>query len=101
VLGAADAFALSRLPEFYVGFQRADGLLPARCPFAEPLQAWSSGALPAMVAALLGLRGLDGGEVRAEAPLLPPGTSRVELILHGAAGDTVRWAFPPPDTAKS
>jgi glycogen debranching enzyme len=101
VLGAADAFALSRLPEFYVGFQRADGLLPARCPFAEPLQAWSSGALPAMVAALLGLRGLDGGEVRAEAPLLPPGTSRVELILHGAAGDPVRWAFPPPDTPKS
>jgi glycogen debranching enzyme len=94
ILDAAGAFALSRLPEFYVGFQRADGLLPARCPFAEPLQAWSSGALPAMIAALLGMRGLDGGKVRAEAPLLPPGASRVELVLRGADGDPVSWAFP-------
>ncbi|MDQ2859941.1 MAG: hypothetical protein M3T55_04275 [Pseudomonadota bacterium] len=78
VVDAAGHFGLGRLPEFYVGFAREAGLFPARCPFAEPLQAWSAGATPYMLASLLGLERVDEG-VRMERPLLPPGVDRLAL----------------------
>ncbi len=78
LVDASSHFTLGRLPEFYVGFQREPELTPARCPFAEPLQAWSAGAMPYMLTALLGLRREDG-EVVFERPRLPTGVSRLSL----------------------
>ncbi len=78
LVDAASHFTLGRLPEFYVGFQREPDLTPARCPFAEPLQAWSAGAMPYMVSALLGLHRKDG-DLAFERPLLPGGVSRLAL----------------------
>ena len=76
VLAAADYFALGRLPEFYVGFQREAGLFPARCPFAEPMQAWSAGAIPYMLTCLLGAKSGPRG-LMFKRPLLPSGTRRL------------------------
>ncbi|MGI8839803.1 MAG: amylo-alpha-1,6-glucosidase [Caulobacteraceae bacterium] len=78
VADAGGHFALGRLPEFYVGFKREPGLFPARCPFAEPMQAWSAGAVPYMLASLLGLTRV-GDEARMERPVLPTGLSRLAL----------------------
>ncbi len=78
VVDAGGHFALGRLPEFYVGFGREAGLFPARCPFAEPMQAWSAGAVPYMLTSLLGLTRV-GEEIRMERPVLPAGVSRVAL----------------------
>ena len=82
MLDAAGCFALGRLPEFYVGLEREADLFPARCPFAEPMQAWSSGAAPYMLASLLGLRRGRRG-VEFDRPLLPGGVDR--LTVAGVA----------------
>ncbi|HEY5070640.1 MAG TPA: glycogen debranching N-terminal domain-containing protein [Caulobacteraceae bacterium] len=78
LLDAAGCFALGRLPEFYVGFDREPDLFPARCPFAEPMQAWSSGAVPHMLTSLLGLRRGRLG-VEFDRPLLPASVSRLSI----------------------
>ncbi|HET6631000.1 MAG TPA: glycogen debranching N-terminal domain-containing protein [Woeseiaceae bacterium] len=78
LLDAAGCFALGRLPEFYVGFAREPDLFPARCPFAEPMQAWSSGAIPYMLMSLLGMRaGRSGPEF--DRPMLPGGVGRLSI----------------------
>ncbi len=78
LVDAGGHFALGRLPEFYVGFGREAGLFPARCPFAEPMQAWSAGATPYMLTSLLGLTRV-GAELRMERPVLPAGLGRLAL----------------------
>ncbi|MGI9168704.1 MAG: amylo-alpha-1,6-glucosidase [Caulobacteraceae bacterium] len=87
VVDAGGYFALGRLPEFYVGFTREPGLFPARCPFAEPMQAWSAGAVPYMLASLLGLTRV-GEEVRMERPVLPLGVDR--LAVRGLSSGNAR-----------
>lgn len=88
MLDAAACFALGRLPEFYVGLQREADLFPARCPFAEPMQAWSAGAVPYMLVSLLGLqRGRDGVEL--ERPVLPKRVRR--LALRGLSSGSTRF----------
>lgn len=96
ILDAASHFSLWRLPEFYVGFRREAGHSPARCPFAEPLQAWSAGALPGMVAAFLDLGGQRSRSAAATAPaILPPGVSRIALARYGSAGRLLEATFGP------
>ena len=80
-IDASSYFALSRLPEFYVGFQREADLFPARCPFAEPMQAWSASAAPYMLTALLGLEPGEG-KPRFKDPILPAHTSRIEFTVQ-------------------
>ena len=87
VVDAGGHFALGRLPEFYVGFEREAGLFPARCPFAEPMQAWSAGAVPYMLTSLLGLT-RAGEELRMERPILPAGMGR--LAVRGLTLGTAR-----------
>lgn len=93
VLQAATCFSLGRLPEFYVGFQRAPDLFPARCPFAEPLQAWSAGAVPAMVIAFLGLRRCSVQGLTLDKPQLPPGAGRISMDLRTAREERLRCEF--------
>jgi glycogen debranching enzyme len=78
LIAVSEHFAMGRLPEFFIGFDREPGLFPARCPFAEPLQAWSAGAAPYLLTELLGLRAGPSGPVL-DTPLLPTGVSRMEI----------------------
>jgi glycogen debranching enzyme len=78
LIAVSEHFAMGRLPEFFIGFDREPGLFPARCPFAEPLQAWSAGAAPYLLTELLGLRAGPSGPVL-ENPVLPTGVNRVEI----------------------
>lgn len=41
--------------EVLLGFPRAAGAFPARCPMVDPIQAWSSGSVPFLVETMLGL----------------------------------------------
>lgn len=94
-LAAAARFHLSRLPEFFAGTQREEGLSPVHCPRADPLQAWSSGSVPFMVSELLGLRpqGFDQ-TLRIVRPVLPEPIDHLELhgIQVGAARVDLRFA---------
>ena len=79
-LDAARGFRNARLPEFIAGTQRLPGDRPTHTPRADPLQAWSAGAVPFMVAELLGLE-VDGFArcLTARRPLLPDGVDRLDL----------------------
>jgi glycogen debranching enzyme len=93
-LDAAEAFRGARLPEFIAGNQRRSGDAPTHTPRADPLQAWSAGAVPFMLTELLGLQS-DGFAKRlvVRRPLLPDGVH--ELVLHDVrvAGGCVSLRF--------
>ena len=78
MIDVSEHFAMGRLPEFFIGFDREPGLFPARCPFAEPLQAWSAGAAPYLLTELLGLHVGPSGPMM-ESPILPTGVDRLEI----------------------
>lgn len=94
-LDAAKRFPNGRLPEFFAGTRREEGFSPAHCPRADPLQAWSSGAVPLMVVELLGLNpnGFDG-TLRIVRPVLPERIQDIELhgIKIGASTVDLRFA---------
>ena len=94
-LAAAQRFSLGRLPEFFAGTRREHAFSPAHCPRADPLQAWSSGAVPFMVSELLGLypQGFDQ-TLRIVRPVLPEPIDHLELrgIKVGAATVDLRFA---------
>ncbi|MGH6838975.1 MAG: amylo-alpha-1,6-glucosidase [Methylocella sp.] len=93
-LDAAKRFPYGRLPEFFAGTQREEGLAPAHCPRADPLQAWSAGAVPHMIAELLGLQpqGFDG-KLWIVRPVLPEPIQLVELHGLKIGGSTVDLRF--------
>jgi len=92
VVAASSFFSLGRLPEFYVGHAREADVSPSRCPFAEPMQAWSAGATPFMLVTLLGLsRGADGLEI--VDPRLPGGVDRLDVRGLTIAAETYHCAF--------
>lgn len=78
LIAVSEHFAMGRLPEFFIGIDREPGLFPARCPFAEPLQAWSAGAAPYLLTELLGLRA-GSAAPELHAPVLPTGVNRLEI----------------------
>ena len=91
-LAAALAFRDRRLPEFLAGIERRPGARPTHSPRADPLQAWSSSAIPFMMTELLGLEA-DGFErrVRVRRPILPECVSSVtiEAMRLGGAAATL------------
>jgi len=93
-LEAAKRFPLSRLPEFFAGTRREEDFSPAHCPRADPLQAWSAGAVPFMLSELLGLQpqGFDQ-TLRIVRPVLPASIDHLELhgIRVGAASANLRF----------
>ena len=93
-IDAARSFRLTRLPEFIAGMQRHGGDVPIHTPRADPLQAWSAGAVPFMISELLGLQA-DGFDNRLHIrrPVLPDGVDR--LVLHNmrVAGTQVSLCF--------
>ena len=95
-LDASRGFRLGRLPEFIAGATRQPGDAPVHTPRADPLQAWSAGALPFMLTELLGLQA-DGFAKRLHIrrPRLPDGVDT--LALHDvrvAGGDRLAALHP-------
>ena len=93
-LDAARGFRNSRLPEFIAGAQRLPGDAPTHTPRADPLQAWSAGAMPFMVSELLGLEA-DGFAKRLHIrrPLLPDGVETLTLHRVNIGDATVSLRF--------
>lgn len=93
-LDAANAFRLRRLPEFIAGMARFPGDGPIHTPRADPLQAWSSAAIPFMTSELLGLSA-DGFEKRLHIrrPHLPDGVDELSVHDLRAAGEKVSIRF--------
>jgi glycogen debranching enzyme len=93
-LDAARGFRNSRLPEFIAGAQRLPGDAPTHTPRADPLQAWSAGAMPFMVSELLGLEADGFGKrLHIRRPLLPDGVDMLTLqrITIGDAAVSLRF----------
>jgi glycogen debranching enzyme len=93
-LDAGRGFRLSRLPEFVAGTQRLSGSAPTHTPRADPLQAWSAGAVPFMVSELLGFQA-DGFARRfhIRRPLLPEGVDLLFVHDMRVAGTEVSLRF--------
>lgn len=80
IFNAATFFQNSRLPELFSGFSRREYSAPVAYPVACHPQAWSSGALPFMIVALLGLRAdAMRHRLRIVRPLLPHGVNILSL----------------------
>ena len=79
-LDASTYFESSRLPELFCGFRRREGKAPTSYPVACSPQAWSAGAVFAMLQACLGLT-IDAAsrQVAFRYPRLPPRVERVSL----------------------
>ncbi|WP_437592265.1 amylo-alpha-1,6-glucosidase [Sorangium sp. So ce1000] len=102
VLRAAMNFRMYRLPELFCGFPRTEHGAPVRYPVACHPQAWAAGAVPYMLASLLGLEP-DGFErrLRVVRPVLPRlvrratvrglavGDGRVDLEFRRTQGNAV------------
>lgn len=87
-LDAATYFESSRLPELFCGFRRREGKAPTSYPVACSPQAWSAGAVFAMLQACLGLT-IDAAarQIAFRYPQLPPRVERVS-IRDLAVGDS-------------
>jgi glycogen debranching enzyme len=77
---AAFHFHLHQLPEVFCGFGREDYEIPINYPVACHPQAWAAGALPFLLATLLGLEP-EAFEQRLDIvrPMLPRGLDRLDL----------------------
>jgi len=77
---AAFHFPSHQLPEVFCGFGREDFEVPVSYPVACHPQAWASGALPYLVATLLGLEPDGFGKrLRIVRPLLPRGIDHLNV----------------------
>ncbi len=83
---ACQTIELRRLPELFCGFPRRRAQGPTHYPVACSPQAWAATALPAMLAASLGL-GFDPAEgaISFDDPSLPPSLEHV--VLHNLEVD--------------
>jgi glycogen debranching enzyme len=77
---AAYHFHLHQLPEVFCGFGREDYEIPINYPVACHPQAWAAGALPFLLATLLGLEP-DAFHQRLQIvrPMLPRGLDRLDV----------------------
>lgn len=100
-LDAARGFRNGRLPEFIAGVQRLPGDAPTHTPRADPLQAWSAGAMPFMVSELLGLKADGFGKrLHIRRPLLPDGVDSLAVrdLRMGASTVSLRFERQPGAT---
>jgi glycogen debranching enzyme len=80
MMRAAMHFNLYRLPELFAGFSKAEYEVPVNYPLASKPQAWSAGAMPFMLAGLLGLRPeANLHRLNVVSPVLPPYIDWLEL----------------------
>jgi glycogen debranching enzyme len=105
LFAAATSADLRRLPELFCGFSRMRNQGPTGYPVACSPQAWAAGALPACLAACIGI-GFDPGAraVTFTNPVLPDflnwlklknlsiGDASIDITLHRAEAGAVAMA---------
>ena len=80
LFGAAQGFALKRLPELFCGFPRRGNAGPTAYPLACAPQAWSAAAVFALLAAALGISFMPSQQqIRFFRPALPAWLDEVRL----------------------
>ncbi|HEX3862802.1 MAG TPA: amylo-alpha-1,6-glucosidase [Stellaceae bacterium] len=80
LFGAAQSFALKRLPELFCGFPRRGNAGPTAYPLACAPQAWSAASVFALLAAVLGISFVpQQQQIRFFRPVLPAWLSEVRL----------------------
>ena len=80
LFGAAQGFALKRMPELFCGFARRSNAGPTAYPLACAPQAWSAAAVYALLASVLGISFVPNEQqIRFFRPALPPWLSEVHL----------------------
>ena len=94
VFGAAALFEHNRLPELFGGQSRdSEHIFPALYPKANWPQAWSAGAIPALIEALLGLQPDAQARQLKLAPRLPEYLPELRLRKLRVGEATVDLAF--------
>lgn len=99
LFGAAQGFALKRLPELFCGFARRSNAGPTAYPLACAPQAWSAAAVFALLAAVIGISFVPGQQqIRFFRPALPSwlpevrftnlrlGEASIDLVLRRDGG---------------
>ncbi len=93
LFGAAQGFALKRMPELFCGFPRRSNAGPTAYPLACAPQAWSAASVYALLASVLGISFVPSQQqIRFFRPALPPWLSEVRLTnlrLGEASSDLV------------
>jgi glycogen debranching enzyme len=80
LFGAAQSFALKRLPELFCGFSRRGNAGPTAYPLACAPQAWSAASVFALLAAVLGISFVPHQrQIRLFRPVLPAWLSELRL----------------------
>jgi glycogen debranching enzyme len=80
LFGAAQSFALKRLPELFCGFSRRGNAGPTAYPLACAPQAWSAASVFALLAAVLGISFVPHErQIRLFRPMLPTWLSELHL----------------------
>jgi glycogen debranching enzyme len=80
LFGAAQSFALKRLPELFCGFPRRGNAGPTAYPLACAPQAWSAASVFALLAAVLGISFVPHErQIRLFRPVLPTWLSELHL----------------------
>ena len=80
LFGAAQGFALKRLPELFCGFPRRSNAGPTAYPLACAPQAWSAASVYALLASVLGISFVPSErQIRFFRPALPSWLSEVRL----------------------
>lgn len=94
IVRAAMHYGMYRLPELFCGFPRGEHGAPVRYPVACHPQAWAAGAVPYMLASLLGLEP-EGFErrLRVVRPVLPRLVRRATLRGLAVADGRVDLEF--------
>jgi glycogen debranching enzyme len=103
IVDAAQHFASQRLPEVFAGLAESDWGVPVHYPVACHPQAWAAGAVPLMLASLLGLDPYAfEHKLRVVRPVLPPHVGRVTLrrLRVGPAGVDLEFTRTADDRAK-
>ena len=95
MIDAASSFDHDRLPEVFAGFSRSEFATPVHYPVACHPQAWAAGAVPFMLASLLGLEP-DAFHARLQIrePVLPASVRRITVrrLRVGSANVSVTFA---------
>ncbi len=96
MLAASATVDLHRLPELFCGFARRPGEGPTLYPVACAPQAWASGAVFMLLAAVLGIS-IDGrrGQIAFDHPVLPPGLGELRLKALQVGGARVDLLIEP------
>jgi glycogen debranching enzyme len=99
IFAASDSFAAGRLPELWVGIDRAETQWPVLYPEANIPQAWAAGSVPMLLRAILGLEFDAEHHLLRVNPTLPDWLDEITVRGLRCPGGTADLAFTGRGTA--